>query len=351
MIVLEPIFEADLHPEQYAYREQRGAHDAVKAVLNLLRTGHQQVIDADLSGYFDSIPHAELMKCVARRVSDKYVLHLIKMWLDAPVEEEDERGNRKRTTSNRDTGCGTPQGAVISPLLSNLYMRRFILGWKKLGHARHWSAHIVNYADDFVICCKGQAEEAMAAMREMMVWLKLTVNEDKTHVCRAPQERFDFLGYARVSTLDQDPTMQLDALAAAGCTRVFEDRASGARADRPGLQKALDYVRDGDVLIVWKLDRLGRSLPHLITGQVVPINPAAAVRGPKHVVKTGKTPVLDAPEWRKLLDSIPTETVRDLRDRALIATLTYSFSRITAALTMKVEDLRSKGAGWADRAA
>jgi group II intron reverse transcriptase/maturase len=195
MMVLEPIFEADLQPEQYAYREQRGAHDAVKAVLNLLRTGHQQVIDADLSGYFDSIPHAELMKCVARRVSDKHVLHLIKMWLEAPVEEEDEHGNRKRTTSNRDAGRGTPQGAVISPLLSNLYMRRFILGWKKLGHARRWSAHIVNYADDFVICCKGQAEEAMAAMREMMTRLKLTMNEDKTHVCRLPQERFDFLGY------------------------------------------------------------------------------------------------------------------------------------------------------------
>jgi len=84
----------------------------------------------------------------------------------------------------------------------------------------------------------------------------------------------------------------------------------------------------------------------LVTGQVVPMNPAAAVRGPKHVVKTGKTPVLDADEWRKLTDSIPTETVRDLRDRALIATLTYSFARITAALRMKVEDLRPKGAGW-----
>ncbi|MDD3371483.1 MAG: group II intron reverse transcriptase/maturase [Alphaproteobacteria bacterium] len=195
MIVLEPIFEADLQPEQYAYRAQKGAHDAVKAVLCLLRTGHQEVIDADLSGYFDGIPHAELMKCVARRVSDKCVLHLIKMWLEGPVEEDDEHGNRKRTTSNRDTGRGTPQGAPISPLLSNLYMRRFILGWKKLGYARRWSAHIVNYADDYVICCKGQADKAMDAMREMMGLLKLTINEEKTRVCRLPQERFDFLGY------------------------------------------------------------------------------------------------------------------------------------------------------------
>jgi RNA-directed DNA polymerase len=195
MIVLEPIFEADLQPEQYAYRERIGAHDAMKAVHRLLSTGHRHVIDADLSGYFDSIPHAELMKCVARRVSDKHVLHLIKMWLDAPVEEGDGHGNRRRTTSNRDAGKGTPQGAPISPLLSNIYMRRFILGWKKLGYARRWGAHIVNYADDFVICCKGRADEAMVAMREMMTRLKLTVNEDKTHVCHLPQERFDFLGY------------------------------------------------------------------------------------------------------------------------------------------------------------
>jgi RNA-directed DNA polymerase len=195
MIVLEPIFEADLQPEQYAYREQRGAHEAIYAVHRLLNTGHRQIIDADLSGYFDSIPHAELMKSVARRVVDKHVLHLIKMWLDAPVEEEDEHGNRKRTTLNRDTGRGTPQGSPISPLLSNIYMRRFILGWKKLGHARRWGAHIVNYADDFVICCKGQADQAMLAMREMMTRLKLTVNEGKTHMRTLPQERFDFLGY------------------------------------------------------------------------------------------------------------------------------------------------------------
>ncbi len=195
MIVLEPIFEADLQPEQFAYRERTGAHDAIKAVHRLLNTGHRQIIDADLSGYFDSIPHVELVKCVARRVSDKHVLHLIKLWLNTPVEEDDGHGNRKRTTSNRDTGRGIPQGAPISPLLSNLYMRRFILGWRQLGYERRWTAHIVNYADDFVICCKRQADKAMDAMRETMRRLKLTVNEEKTHLCRLPQERFDFLGY------------------------------------------------------------------------------------------------------------------------------------------------------------
>jgi RNA-directed DNA polymerase len=195
MIVLEPIFEADLQPEQYAYRAERGAQDAVRAVHRLLVTGHQHVIDADLSGYFDSIPHAELMKSVARRIVDRHVLHLIKQWLETPVEEDDGHGHRKRATVNRDAGRGTPQGAPISPLLSNLYMRRFILGWKQRGYSRRWSAHIVNYADDFVICCKGQADKAMEAMRGMMASLKLTVNDDKTHLCRIPQERFDFLGY------------------------------------------------------------------------------------------------------------------------------------------------------------
>ncbi|MBW6521365.1 MAG: group II intron reverse transcriptase/maturase [Desulfoarculaceae bacterium] len=195
MLVLEPLFEADLQPEQYAYRPERGAQDAVKAVHRLLNTGHTHVVDADLSGYFDSIPHAELMKSVARRIVDGNVLHLIKQWLNAPVEEDDGHGHRKRTTTNKDRGRGTQQGAPISQLLSNLYMRRFLLGWKTLGHARRLSAHIVNYADDFVICCQGQAHKAMAAMRGIMDILKLTVNEEKTHLCHIPQERFDFLGY------------------------------------------------------------------------------------------------------------------------------------------------------------
>jgi RNA-directed DNA polymerase len=195
VLVLEPIFEADLEPEQYAYRKDRSALDAVKHVHKLINTGHGEIVDADLSGYFDSIPHAELMKSVTRRVVDGAMLHLIKMWLEAPVEETDEHGNKHRSTRNRDEGRGTPQGAPISPLLSNLYMRRFVLGWKKLGYERRFGASIVNYADDLVICCRGSAEEALSVMREIMQKLKLTVNETKTRVCRLPEEKFDFLGY------------------------------------------------------------------------------------------------------------------------------------------------------------
>ena len=195
VLVLEPIFEADLQPEQYAYRPQRSALDAIRHVHSLLNTGYTEVVDADLSGYFDTIPHRELMKSVARRISDKAMLHLIKMWLEAPVEEVDERGNRRRSTPNRDRKRGCPQGAPISPLLSNLYMRRFVLGWKVLGHEQRLQARIVNYADDLVICCRGSADDGLAVMRQMMEQLRLTINEVKTHICRIPQESFDFLGY------------------------------------------------------------------------------------------------------------------------------------------------------------
>lgn len=160
-----------------------------------MTSGHQQVIDADLSDYFGSIPHKELMKSLSRRISDRHMLHLIKQWLEVPVEQDDGRGHRRRTTVSRDAGRGIPQGAPISPLLANLYMRRFILGWKQWGCERRWSAYIVSYADDFVICCKGLAHEAMAAMYRIMEKLKLTVNDEKTHLCQIPQERFDFLGY------------------------------------------------------------------------------------------------------------------------------------------------------------
>ena len=197
VLILEPIFEADLQPEQHAYRAGRSALEAVQAVAAHLDRGATEVVDADLSGYFDSIPHAELMKSVSRRIVDRHVLHVIKLWLEAAVEETDERGRKVRTTRNKDEGRGTPQGGVLSPLLANLYMRRFILAWKGNGHEARLDAHIVNYADDFVILAqdKSKADEAMAVMRRIMEKLRLTVNEKKTRRCALPEETFTFLGY------------------------------------------------------------------------------------------------------------------------------------------------------------
>jgi group II intron reverse transcriptase/maturase len=195
LLVLAPIFEADLLPEQYAYRPERSALDAVRAVHRLLNTGHTEVVDADLSGYFDTIPHAELMHSVARRVSDRHLLHLVKRWLVVPVEAVDEPGRRRRTTPNKDQRQGIPQGSPLSPLLANMYMRRFVLGWKLRGYEHQLHAYIVNYADDFVICCKGMAQQADQAMRGMMGQLKLTVNAAKTQVCSVPEDSVDFLGY------------------------------------------------------------------------------------------------------------------------------------------------------------
>jgi len=196
MLVLEPIFEADLPAELYAYRAGRNAQQAVVEVDRQLFHGHPEVVDADLADYFGSIPHAELMKCVARRIVDRRVLHLVRMWLDCPIEETDDRGRRKRTTEARDRRRGIPQGSPISPLLANIYMRRFVLGWKKLGLEQSLGTRIVTYADDLVILCrKGKAEEALRRLREIMSKLKLTVNEEKTRICKVPEEEFDFLGY------------------------------------------------------------------------------------------------------------------------------------------------------------
>ena len=150
LLVLGPIFEADLRPEQYAYRPGRSAHDAVRRVHSLLNTGHNEVVDCDLSNYFGEIPHAELLKSFARRISDGRMLKLIKAWLEMPVEEDDGKGGKRRTNRARKERKGTPQGAPISPLASNLYMRRFILGWSALGYAQRFRAEIVNYADDRV---------------------------------------------------------------------------------------------------------------------------------------------------------------------------------------------------------
>jgi RNA-directed DNA polymerase len=195
-LVLDPIFEADLPPEQYAYRAGRNAQQAVHEVRDALSAGHTDVVDADLADYFGSIPHADLMRSLARRIVDRRVLHLIKMWLECAVEETDDRGGKRRTTEARDTQRGIPQGAPISPLLANLYMRRLVLGWKRLGLEGRLGSRLVTYADDLVILCRrGRAAEALTWLRRILGRLRLTVNEDKTRVCALPDERFDFLGY------------------------------------------------------------------------------------------------------------------------------------------------------------
>ena len=196
MLVLDPIFEADLPPEQYAYRAGRNAQQALIDAEEALYRGHLDVVDADLADYFGSIPHADLMRSLSRRIVDSRVLHLIKMWLECAVEETDDRGRKKRTTEAKDSGRGIPQGSPISPLLANLHMRRFVLEWKRRGLEDRLCSRIVTYADDLVILCRrGRAEEALQHLRTIMARLKLTVNDDKTRICKVPESEFDFLGY------------------------------------------------------------------------------------------------------------------------------------------------------------
>src|ERR1035437_5741145 len=193
-LILEPIWEADLEPNAYGYRPGKSAQDAVQKVDELLHQGYTDIVDADLSKYFDTIPHSELMPCVARRIVDKHMLHLIKMWLKVPVEERDEKG-KKRLTGGKDNDRGTPQGGVISPLLANLYMNRMLKGWRQTRRGEQYRAKIVNYADDFVILSRGKAKEALEWTRGVLERLGLTLNERKTSIRNARKERFDFLGY------------------------------------------------------------------------------------------------------------------------------------------------------------
>jgi RNA-directed DNA polymerase len=157
--ILEPILEADLEPNAHAYRPKRCAGDALQEVEKLLYQGYTDVVDADLSKYFDTIPHSELMKCLARRIVDKHMLHLLKMWLEVPVEEEDEETGKKRLTGGKDNDLGTPQGGVVSPLLANLYINRMLKGWRQTGRGEQYRAAIVNYADD----CAPRAQRAERA--------------------------------------------------------------------------------------------------------------------------------------------------------------------------------------------
>jgi RNA-directed DNA polymerase len=195
-LVLEPIFEADFEDTAYGYRPARGAVDAVKEVHRLICRGYTDVVDADLSKYFDSIPHSDLMKSVARRIVDRHVLRLIKLWLKAPIEELDGSDGTRRIGGGKSNTRGTPQGGVASPLLANIYMNRFLKHWRLTGRGEAFRAHVIAYADDFVILSRGCAAEALAWTKAMMTRLGLTLNEAKTSLRNARHERFDFLGYS-----------------------------------------------------------------------------------------------------------------------------------------------------------
>jgi RNA-directed DNA polymerase len=193
-LILEPIWEADLEPNAHGYRPGRSAQGAIQEVEERLRAGYTDVVDADLSKYFDTIPHSELMQSVARRIVDRQMLHVIKMWLKVAVEERDATGKR-RMTGGKDNDRGTPQGGVVSPGLANLYINRMLKGFRQTKREAQFRARIVNYADDFVILSRGKAQESLEWTSGVLQRLGLMLNEKKTSIRNARQERFDFLGY------------------------------------------------------------------------------------------------------------------------------------------------------------
>lgn len=190
-IVIEPIFEADFEQYSYGFRPKRDAHQAMDDVVLHLRKGKTQVIDADISKYFDTIPHDKLLKMVARRIVDKHILRLIKLWVKAPVVEEGEDGKKRY----RGSGKGTPQGGVISPLLANLYLNVLDKVWKLKRVEETMGARLIRYADDCVVVCRGNTERILEGVRTVLGYLELTLNEEKTQLVDARRESFEFLGF------------------------------------------------------------------------------------------------------------------------------------------------------------
>ena len=195
-LVIEPIFEADFCESSYGFRPKKSAHDAVDAVAYSMNTGYTEVIDADISKYFDTIPHAKLMTVVAERICDGAILHLIQMWLKAPIMEVDKDGTKRNIGGGKGNRKGTPQGGVISPLLSNLYLHILDRIWDRGNLQQQLGARIVRYADDIVILCRRtKADKAMGTLRYVLERLGLVLNEAKTQKVNAYQEKFDFLGF------------------------------------------------------------------------------------------------------------------------------------------------------------
>ena len=194
VLVLEPIFEADFQPCSYGFRPKKDAHQAVEAISRALAQGYTQVLDADLTAYFDSIPHAQLLAAVARRVADRHILRLLTQWLRAPVVVERADGKRE-TRGGKRTRRGTPQGGVISPLLANVYLHAFDTAWRAGGLERRWQARLIRYADDFVVCCRAQAAQVQAVVADQLQALGLTLNAAKTRTLDARPQAFTFLGF------------------------------------------------------------------------------------------------------------------------------------------------------------
>ena len=247
-LVLEPIFEADMEDCAYGYRPKRSAVDAVKVVHKALTEGYTQVVDADLSKYFDRIPHDDLMRSIALRIVDRAVLSLLKSWLQVPVQGDGPQGPNS-LSGGKGNKLGTPQGGVISPLLANRYMNRFLRYWHQCAGEKQFAAKLVNYADDFVILSRGKAQHALAWTRQAMTRLKLEINTSKTSVRNARVESFDFLGYRF------------------GLMYTFKGHSQGylgARASDKSIQKLKDRV--GELLRpqsgAWPeiRDRLNRTL-------------------------------------------------------------------------------------------
>ena len=191
-IVIEPIFEADFQDNSYGFRPKRNAHQAVEDVKNHLLKGKTEVIDADISKYFDTIPHDRLMQLVAKRIVDKQILKLIKMWLKAPIVEEREDGKKEYKGNEK----GTPQGGVISPLLANIYLNVLDTLWVNKRVQERLGARLVRYADDCVILCRGNTDRILNGVRRVFDNLGLNLNEEKTHVVDARREMFNFLGFS-----------------------------------------------------------------------------------------------------------------------------------------------------------
>lgn len=194
-LIIEPIFEADFCPHSYGFRPKKSAHDAVDDINNALWAGYTQVIDADLSKYFDSIPHAKLMAVVAERIVDGGILALIKQWLKAPVMGEDDNGVKKTVGGGKANRKGTPQGGVISPLLANCYLHILDRIWQRRRLKGKLQAHLVRYADDFVVMCRKDVEEPLNVVRHVLERLDLSLNEAKTQLVDAAQTSFNFLGF------------------------------------------------------------------------------------------------------------------------------------------------------------